>query len=226
MQILQHNNIQDIFWASELQPVIARLENPQSQHDASEFLVLLWELWGQTGLPGNWHAHFGGRWREYETTPLFIRMPVDMGDEVNFEQLLAEWANEGNGQCLGSDVEHIVFHTGRYSLCSQTKAWVKHHHLLYTPSSTFKCPQRTQTGHSGHSTFVLRGIIAHQGQELVQLVSGHYVTLLVEGGAVWVADDGMCPEVQQKVPEHIKRGAVMVWASRAEQFLVHFDWPF
>ena len=114
--------------------------------------------------PGNWHAHFGGRWREYETTPLFIRMPVDMGDEVNFEQLLAEWANEGNGQCLGSDVEHIVFHTGRYSLCSQTKAWVKHHHLLYTPSSTFKCPQRTQTGHSGHSTFVLRGIIAHQGQ--------------------------------------------------------------
>lgn len=46
MQILQQDEIQDIFWASELQPVIARLENPQSQHDASEFLVHLWELWG------------------------------------------------------------------------------------------------------------------------------------------------------------------------------------
>ena len=119
MQILQQDEIPDLFWASELQPAIARLENPQSQHDASEFLVHLWELWGQTGLQGNWHAHFGGRWHEYDTIPLYIRMPVEMGEEVQFEQLLAEWANEGNGQCLGADVEHIVFHVGRYHLCPQ-----------------------------------------------------------------------------------------------------------
>lgn len=160
-----------------------------------------------------------GRWHEYDTIPLFVRMPVDMGEEVQFEQLLAEWANEGNGQCLGCDVEHIVFHVGRYSLCPQTKTWVKHHQL-HTPP-TFRCPQRTQSGHSGHSTFVLRGIIAHQGQELI---SGHYVTMLVEGEAVWVADDGSCPEVHKEVP-------VMVWASRAEhsQFwttsIGHFEPP-
>ena len=126
MQILQQDDIPDIFWASELQPAIARLENPQNQHDASEFLIHLWELWGQTGLQGNWHAHFGGRWHEYDTIPLFIRMPVELGETVHFEQLLQEWANEGNGQCLGEDVEHIVFHVGRYSLCTQTKSWVKH----------------------------------------------------------------------------------------------------
>ena len=34
---LQQDVIEDIFWASELQPAIARLENPQNQHDASEF---------------------------------------------------------------------------------------------------------------------------------------------------------------------------------------------
>lgn len=68
---------------------------------------------------------------------------------------------------------------------------------------------------------VLRGIIAHQGQELI---SGHYVTMLVEGEAVWVADDGSCPEVHKEVP-------VMVWASRAEhsQFwttsIGHFEPP-
>ena len=32
---------------------------------------------------------------------------------------LADWANEGNGQCLGSEVEHIVFHIRRYSLCAR-----------------------------------------------------------------------------------------------------------
>lgn len=62
LQLLQQDDIPDIFWASELQPVIAKLDNPQAQHDASEFLVLLWELWGQTGLQGNWHSYFGGRW--------------------------------------------------------------------------------------------------------------------------------------------------------------------
>ena len=96
MQLLQQDDIPDVFWASELQPAIARLENPQSQHDASEFLILLWEMWGQTGLQGNWHSHFGGRWHEYDTIPLYIRMPVEMGDEVHFEHLLQEWAREGN----------------------------------------------------------------------------------------------------------------------------------
>ena len=207
MQILQQDEI------SELQPAIARLENPQNQHDASKFLVHLWEMWGQTGLQGNWHAHFGGRWHEYDTIPLYIRMPVEMGDEVHFEQLLAEWANEGNGQCLGADVEHIVFHVGRYHLCPQKKSWIKHHHLLHTPS-TFRCPQRTQAGHTGQSMFVLRGIIGHQGP---QLISGHYVTMLVEGEAVWIADDGRCPEAKKEVPTDIKRDTVMIWASRAEQ---------
>ena len=58
LQILQQDDIPDIFWASELQTVLARLENPQAQHDASEFMVLLWEHWGQTGMQGNWHSYF------------------------------------------------------------------------------------------------------------------------------------------------------------------------
>ena len=69
LQLLQQDVIEDVFWASELQPAIARLENPQQQHDASEFLVHLWELWGQTGLSGSWHAHFGGRLHDFETVP-------------------------------------------------------------------------------------------------------------------------------------------------------------
>ena len=73
-------------------------------------------------------------------------------------------------------------------------------------------PQRTLTGHSGHSTFVLRGIIAHQREELV---SGHNVTM-VEGDAIWVVDDGECTQIQKEVPDHIQGGVVIVWASRAE----------
>lgn len=212
LQMLQQDAIEDIFWASELQPAIARLEQPQNQHDASEFLVHLWELWGQTGLQGNWHAHFGGRDHEFDTIPLFVRMPVEAGDNVNFEHILSEWANEGNGQCLGSNVEHIVFHVGRYYLSTATKEWTKHHNKLYTPSS-FQVPQMTLSGHGGHSTFVLRGIIAHQGEELS---SGHYVTMLVAGDAIWTVDDGECPQVQKNVPESIMQGAVMILASRAE----------
>ena len=152
MQLLQQDEVPDIFWASELQPVIARLDQPQAQHDASEFLVLLWELWGQTGLQGNWHSHFAGTWHEFDTIPVYIRMPVEAGNEVQFEDLLSEWANEANGQCLGKDVEHIVFHIGRYSLCQASRSWVKHQHLLHVPS-TFRCPQMTQTGYAGHSIY-------------------------------------------------------------------------
>ena len=212
LQMLQQDVIEDIFWASEIQPAIAKLENPQNQHDASEFLVHLWELWGQTGLQGNWHAHFGGRDHEFDAIPLFVRMPVEAGDGANFEQILAEWANEGNGQCLGNNVEHIVFHVGRYYLSQTTKEWVKHHNRLHTPSS-FQVPQKTLTGHAGHATFVLRGIIAHQGE---QLISGHYNAMLVEGDAIWLVDDGECPQVQKHVPDSIQPGGVMIWASRAE----------
>ena len=212
LQILQQDDIPDIFWASELQPVIARLENPQGQHDASEFLVLLWELWGQTGLQGTWHSHFGGRIHDFDTQPLFIRMPETDGDGVSFEHLLSEWANEANGQCLGADVQHIVFHVGRYHLSAKAKSWVKRHNRLHIPS-TFKCAQRTSTGHGGQATFVLRGVIAHQGEDMM---SGHYVTMLVEGDAIWTVDDEQCPQAQTEVPELFQRGAVTIWASKAE----------
>ena len=212
LQLLQQEDIPDIFWASEIQPVIAKLENPQAQHDASEFMVLLWEHWSQTGMQGSWHSQFGGRNHDFETLPLFIRMPVEAGDGVSFEQLLQEWANEANGQCLAADVQHIVFHVGRYHLCPRAKSWVKHHNRLYIPS-TFKCAQRTSTGHGGQATFALRGVIAHQGEELI---SGHYVTLLVEGDALWSVDDGQCPQAQTAVPDIFQTDAVMIWASRAE----------
>ena len=41
----------------------------------------------------------------------------------------------------------------------------------------------TLTGHAAPANFVLRGVISHQGAELI---SGHYITMLVEGQAVWV----------------------------------------
>lgn len=128
--------MKDIFWTSELQPVIARLEQPQQQHDASEFLVLMWELWGQTGLQGNWHSIFGGRNHEFDTVPIFVRMPPEAGTEVQFETLLTMWANEASGQCLGNEVQHIVFHIGRYSLVD--KIWTKRNHRLITPP-IFQC---------------------------------------------------------------------------------------
>ena len=137
---------------------------------------------------------------------------MEAGDDVSFEQLLTDWSNEANGQCLGEDVQHIVFHVGRYHLCAKAKSWIKHHNRLQIPS-TFKCAQRTSIGHVGHGTFFLRGVIAHQGEELI---SGHYVTLLVEGDAVWSADDGQCPQAQTAIPEIFQTGAVMIWASKAE----------
>ena len=34
LQLLQQDDISDIFWASEIQSILAKLENPQAQHDA------------------------------------------------------------------------------------------------------------------------------------------------------------------------------------------------
>ena len=210
LQLLQQDVIEDVFWASELQPAIARLENPQQQHDASEFLVHLWELWGQTGLSGSWHSHFGGRLHDFETVPIFVRMPPEEGQEVKLETLLQIWANEASGQCLGHEAQHIVFHIGRYSLVD--KVWTKHNHRLITPPF-FQCPQMTLTGQPAPATFVLRGVISHQGAELI---NGHYVTMLVEGEAVWTVDDGECPQAVKEIPPAIQEGTVMVWASKAE----------
>lgn len=63
----------------------------------------------------------------------------------------------------------------------------------------------TMTGHAAPATFVLRGVIAHQGAEL-----------MVEGEAVWVVDDGECPKAVKEIPGVIQEGTVMVWASNAE----------
>lgn len=55
------------------------------------------------------------------------------------------------------------------------------------------------TGHTNQSTFVLRGVISHQGEVLT---SGHYVTQLVAGER---------PQALNEIPEHVQ-GAVMIWA--------------
>ena len=59
MHAAPSTEIQDVFWASELRPVIARLENPQAQRDASEFFIHLWER--------------GGCQHEFDTTPRIIK---------------------------------------------------------------------------------------------------------------------------------------------------------
>ena len=144
-----------------------------------------------------------------------LRMRLAMQGSVQLTRPvteLQEWANEANGQCLGKDVQHIVFHVGRYYHCAKAKAWIKHHNRLGIPSA-FQCPQMTTTGHVGQGTFVLRGVIAHQGAELI---SGHYVTLLVEGDALWSVDDDQVPQAQTTIPEIFRSGAVMIWASKAE----------
>ena len=40
--------------------------------------------------------------------------------------------------------------------------------------------------------------------------------MLVEGDALWTVDDGQCPQAQTAIPEVFEKGAVMIWASRAE----------
>ena len=130
MQLLQQDEIEDIFWASEMQHVIARLDKPQQQHDASEFLVLMWELWGQTGLQGNWVSKFGGRDHEFDTIPIFVRMPPDLGEEVQLDTGHstnvsmstddADWARSSGKFCV--ERSHI---TSR----SRAHQWSLHHNV-------------------------------------------------------------------------------------------------
>ena len=205
VQLLQQDEIEDIFWASEMQPVIARLDKPQQQHDASEFLVLMWELWQQTGIQGNWVSNFGGRNHEFDTIPIFVRLPS--GKRCSWQPCC---------QCgpmrLVDNAWGKKYNTLCFTLGGIQRVWTKHNHKLITPPM-FQCPQMTLTGHAAPANFVLRGVIAHQGMELI---SGHYITMLVEGQAVWVADDGECPRAVKEIPSIIQEGTVMVWASKAE----------
>ena len=127
------------------------------------------------------------------------------------KQSAADWGQTLDaGVCKGLDA---LVHDAHQGLQPYVNVGDCHEHPF--PSEQDRAHFGIDLGvdHGGKATFVLRGVIAHQGEDLS---SGHYVSLLVEGDALWSVDDDQCPQAQKNIPEVFQTGAVMIWASRTE----------
>lgn len=124
MQLLQQDDIEDVFGQRNFSLSLPSWRTRKGSMMLQNSSFYCGNCGGRHGSKVTGTRSLEGAPMIFDTIPLFIRMPLEAGEETQFEDLVAGWANEGHGQCLGCDVQHIVFHIGRYTLIN--KVWTKH----------------------------------------------------------------------------------------------------
>ena len=103
----------------------------QIQDDASHFLMALADLAESARIiPGYYHVDHRQQVHKRKSFPIHLISPGDQ-PEQELEQLIAQWANQGEGQV--ADGRGLwVGQIGRYDLIEGE--WTKHHQILNVPT--------------------------------------------------------------------------------------------
>ena len=84
------------------------------QGDASHFVNSLWLL-SQTSTTSNAEIKEGGYLTDHVQLPIHVPYPDDWPEDVTFQQLINNWANQGLGQYLMDDKKVLICHVTRNS---------------------------------------------------------------------------------------------------------------
>ena len=132
----------------------------------------------------------GGYLTDHVQQPVLVPYPDDWPEEVSFQQLINNWANQGMGQYLMDDKKVLVCHVTRNTCINGV---MTKHQKPFNPYGAFTMP-RSLDGFARTSTeFVPAVLICHRGQTHQE---GHYFAILIYRDLMWLADDG-------KVPTHL-----------------------
>ena len=142
--------------------------------------------------------------------PIHLISPGDQ-PEQELEQLIAQWANQGEGQV--ADGRGLwVGQIGRYDLIEGE--WTKHHQILNVPT-IFNLPYTLDGNETKTEQYSLIGLLCHSGN---QHQNGHYFAIFVYRGVYWLVDDTSF-DLCRTSTEGIKRQIVQVWALPSTELL-------
>ena len=116
--------------------------------DASHFVNSLWLL-SQSRAFHYRYAEIkeGGYLADHVQQPILVPYPGDWPEDVTFQQLISNWANQGPGQYLMDDKKVLICHVTRNTCIDgiMTK-----HSKPFNPYGTFTMP-RSLDGFGSHS---------------------------------------------------------------------------
>ena len=180
------------------------------QGDASHFANSLWLLSQSRAF----HYRFaeikeGGYLTDHVQQPILVPYLDDWPEDVTFQQLINNWANQGLGQYLMDDKKVVICHVTRKICINGT---MTKHSKPFNPYGNSTMP-RSLDGFARTSTeFVPAVLICHRGQTHQE---GHYFAILIYRDLMWLADDG-------KVPTHLPHltpsQITQVWAVSLDAF--------
>ena len=184
-----------------------------TQGDANHFVNSLW-LQSQSRA---FHYRFaeireGGYLTDHVQQPILVPFPDDWPDNVTFQQLVNNWANQGMGQYLLDDKKILVCHVTR-NTCIEGE--MTKHQKPFNPYGTFTVP-RSLDGFSRTSTeFVPAVLICHKGRTHHE---GHYFAILIYRDLMWIADDGKVPQHLPHLTPALASQITQVWAVNIDCF--------
>ena len=183
------------------------------QGDASHFVNSLWLLSQSRAF----HYRFaeikeGGYLTDHVQQPILVNYPDDWPDDVTFQQLINNWANEGMGQYLMDDKKVVICHVTRNTCIEGV---MTKHQKPFNPYGTFTMP-RSLDGFSRTATeFVPAVLICHRGQTHQD---GHYFAILIYRDLMWLADDGQVPTHLPNLTPSLASQITQVWAVNIDCF--------
>ena len=183
------------------------------QGDANHFVNSLWLLSQSRAF----HYRFaeireGGYLTDHVQQPILVPYPDDWPDDVSFQQLINNWANQGMGQYLMDDKKILVCHVTRNTCIEGV---MTKHQKPFNPYGTFTMP-RSLDGFSRTSTeFVPAVLICHRGQTHQE---GHYFAILIYRDLMWLADDGKVPTHLPHLTPNLASQITQIWAVNIDCF--------
>ena len=186
------------------------------QGDASHFVNSLWLL-SQSRAFHYSHYRFaeikeGGYLTDHAQQPILIPYPEDWPEDVTFQQLVNNWANQGLGQYLMDDKRVLICHVTRNTCIDGI---MTQHSKPFNPYGTFTMP-RSLDGFARTSTeFVPAVLICHRGHTDQ---AGHYFAILIYRDLMWLADDGKVPVHLPHLTPKLASQITQVWAVSLDTF--------
>ena len=183
------------------------------QGDANHFVNSLW-LHSQTRAFHYRYAEIreNGYLVDHVQMPILVPYPDDWPEDIKFQDLINNWANQGMGQYLMGDKKVLICHITRNTTVDGTAT--KHNKTL-NPYGTFTAP-RSLDGFARTSTeFVPAVLICHRGKTHD---TGHYFAILIYRDLMWLADDGKVPTYLPFLTPKFASQIMQIWAINIDTF--------
>ena len=175
------------------------------QADAADFLHSLWSFAGSTFFEGRFfHRSTRGHLEERDQFPLNLIFPDDPAF-ATLDDLINNWADEGNGQYLYGSPGGLVLNLQRST--HHQGQWTKHHREVEIPTR-INIPFSEDGINVHYASYQIVAMVLHQGEGHE---NGHYQSILAIDNAYWLGDDETYPTPISFISPQQRKEISQVW---------------